>query len=101
MEICPPPHRAGGGREDMVGLYPVTLPFKCLLCDGEPLGVMRTKEEATPPILPLWLLGGEVGGVIVSHEASFHLSKPFGGRRVVVEAALLPWGFKCESARMI
>ena len=33
----------------MAGLNPGTLPFKCLFCDGEPLGVMRTKEEANIP----------------------------------------------------
>ena len=47
--FIPPPPRAGGGREDMAGLNPGTLPFKCLFCDGEPLGVMRTKEEANIP----------------------------------------------------
>lgn len=33
----------------MAGLNWVILPFKCLLCDGEPLSVMRTKEKARPP----------------------------------------------------
>lgn len=51
-----------GGGKDMAGLNGVTLPFKCLLCDGEPLSLMRTKEKARSPILPLWLLGG--GGVM-------------------------------------
>lgn len=32
----PPPPRAGGGREDKVGLNQVSFPSKCLLCNGEP-----------------------------------------------------------------
>ena len=45
-----PPQRAGGGREDKVGLNQVTFPSKCLLCNGEPQSVMRTKEKARPPL---------------------------------------------------
>lgn len=40
---------AGGGREGMAGPNLMTLPFKCLLCDREPLSVTRTKEKARPP----------------------------------------------------
>ena len=37
---------SGGGREDKVGLTRVTLASKCLLCNGEPHSLIRTKEKA-------------------------------------------------------
>lgn len=94
-----------GGGKDMAGLNGVTLPFKCLLCDGEPLSLMRTKEKARSPILPLWLLGGgggnEVGGVIVFPMKPHPTSANSGEREVLAEAVLPgPWVFKCESARL-
>lgn len=49
--IAPSSRRAGGVREDKVGLNRVTLPFKCLLCYGEPHSVI-TKEKARPPLYP-------------------------------------------------
>lgn len=51
--IVPPPQRVGGWEGGHGYLNWVTLPFKCLLCDGELLSVMRTKEKARPLILPL------------------------------------------------
>lgn len=53
MSLSLPPRELEGGKEDMADLNWVTLPFKCLLCDGEPLSVMRTKEKARPLILLL------------------------------------------------
>lgn len=73
----------------MQGLNWVTLPFKCLLYDGEPLSVIRTKEKARPPscLCDYWW-GGEVGSDCVSYEATPHFSKPFGGSGVVLEKGL-------------
>lgn len=86
MSLPAPPRRElGVGGEDKVGLTRVTLPSKCLLCNGEPHSLIRTKEKARsspPPILALWLLMGR-GGVELrgkSSEATTASANPLEGR---------------------
>lgn len=56
------PQLGAGGREGMAGPNLMTLPFKCLLCDREPLSVTRTKEKARPPtcLCGYWAVSGGV-----------------------------------------
>ena len=80
----PPPQRAGDGREDKVGLTQVTLPSKCLLCNGEPHSLIRTKAKARPhsPSPGCVVIDGkgavEVGGM--SSEATPASANPVEGR---------------------
>lgn len=56
--IVPPHPQKSGGGKDMAGLNRVTLPSKCLLCDGEPLSLMRTKESQIPHPASVVIGGG-------------------------------------------
>ena len=84
MSLPPHPPRAGVGREDKVGLTRVTLPSKCLLCNGEPHSLIRTKEKArsSPPHPGSVVIDGE-GGVELggkSSEATTDSANPLEGR---------------------
>ena len=81
----PTPPRAGVGREDKVGLTRVTLPSKCLLCNGEPHSLIRTKEKArsSPPHPGSVVIDGEGGCLNLggkSSEATTDSANPLEGR---------------------